>query len=43
MKKRSHKYDKNRPKSRLGQKYSKYKKCLSMMMLTRIKQHLSNI
>ena len=33
----------NRPRSRHGYKYSKYKKCLSIMMLIYIKQHLSNI
>ena len=33
----------NRPRSRHGQKYSKYEKCPSMMMLIRIKQHLSNV
>ena len=43
MKNRSHRYDKNRPKNRHGQKKSKYKKCLSMMMLLCIKQQLSNI
>ena len=43
LKKRSHRYDINRPRSRHGHKYSKYKKCLSMMMLICIKQHLSNI
>ena len=42
-KNRSHRYDINRPRSRHGHKYSKYKKCLSMMMLICIKQHLSNI
>ena len=42
MKKRSHRYDKSSPKSRHGHKYSKYKKCLCMMVLIRIKQHLSN-
>ena len=40
---RSHKYDINRPSSKHGHKYSKYKKCLNMMMLMCIKQHLSNI
>ena len=40
--KRSHRYDLNRPRTRHGHKYSKYKKCLSMMMLICIKQHLSN-
>ena len=29
MKNRSHRYDINRPKSRRGHKYSKYKKCLT--------------
>ena len=37
MKNRSHKYDMSRPRSRHVQKYSKYKKCLSMMTY---KQHL---
>ena len=43
MKKRSPRYVINRPSSWHGHKYSKYKKCLSMMMLICIKQHLSNI
>ena len=43
MKNRSHRYDINRPRSRHGYRYSKYKKCLSMMMLIFIKQHQSNI
>ena len=43
MKKRLDRYDTNRPKSRYGNKYSKYKKCLSMMMLLCIKENLSNI
>ena len=43
MKNGSHRYDKIRPKSRHGHKYSKYKKCLNMMMLLCIKQHLRNI
>ena len=34
MKNRSHRYGINRTRSRHGNKYSKYKKCLSMMMLT---------
>ena len=42
MKKRSHRYDINRPTSRHGHKYSKDKKCLSMIMLLCIKQRLSN-
>ena len=32
MKNISHRYDINRPRSRHGHKYSKYKKCLSIMM-----------
>ena len=40
---RSYRYDINRPRFRHGHKYSKYKKCLSMMMLICIKQHLNNI
>ena len=40
---RSHRYDKNRPRSRHRHKYSKYKTYLSMMMLTCINQHLRNI
>ena len=43
IKNRSHRYDINRPWSRRGHKYNKYKKCLSMMMLLCIKQRLSNI
>ena len=33
MKNRLGSYNINRPRSRHGHKYSKYKKCLSMMML----------
>ena len=33
----------SKPKSRHGHKYSKYKKCLNMMMLICIKQRLSSI
>ena len=40
---RSHRYDINRPMSRHGHKYSKYKKSLSKMMLMCITQHLRNI
>ena len=43
MKNISHRYDINRPKSRHGCKYSENKKCLSMMILTCIKQRLSYI
>ena len=32
MKNRSHRCDINRPRSRHGHKYSKYKKCLSMIV-----------
>ena len=42
-KNRLNKYNINRPRSRHGPKYGKYKKCLSMMRLICIKQHLSNI
>ena len=31
--KRWHRYDINRPRSRHGHEYSKYKKCFNMMML----------
>ena len=43
MKNISHSYDINRSWSRRGQKYSKYKSCLTMMMLICIKDDLSNI
>ena len=43
MKNGSHRYDINRHKSRHGYKYSENKKCVSMMILTCIRQHLSNI
>ena len=43
IKNRSHRYNINRSRSRDEHKYSKYKKCLSMMMLIFIKKHLSNI
>ena len=39
----SHRYNINRPRSRHGHKYGKYKKRLSMIMVICIKQHLSNI
>ena len=38
-KNRSHRYDTNRPTSRRGLTFTKYKKYLSMMMLICIKQH----
>ena len=43
MKTRSHRYDINRLRPKHGDKYTKYKRCLSMMMLISIRQHLSNI
>ena len=33
VKKRSHRYDINRPRLRHGHKYTKYKMCLSIMMV----------
>ena len=33
----------NRPRPRYGHKYTKYKMCLSIMMVICIKQYLSNI
>ena len=42
MKNRSHRYNINKPGSRHGHIHIKYKKCLSMMILIRTKQHLSN-
>ena len=43
LKNRSHRYDINSHRSRHGHEYRKYKKCLTMVMLVCIKQHLSNI
>ena len=48
MKNRSHRYDINRTRPRYNKrickdKYTKYKMCFSMMMVTCNKQHLSNI
>ena len=40
---RSHRNDMNRPRSKHWNKYDKYKKCLTIMMLVCIKQNLSNI
>ena len=42
MKIRSHRYNINRPWSRDGHKYTKYKMCLSIVVTICIKQHLSN-
>ena len=36
-------YDLNRPRPRHGQKHTKYKICLSIMMIICIKQHISSI
>ena len=33
-------YDMNRPRPRHGHKYTKYKMCLSIMMVISLKQHL---
>ena len=38
MKNISHRYYINRPRSRQGHKYSKYNKCLSMILFLCIKQ-----
>ena len=43
MKNRWHRPNIKRPRSRHGHKYSTYKKCLTMMMFTCIKQQLSHI
>ena len=43
MKSRSHRYYINRPRSNHEYKHSKYKKCFTLMMLTCITEHLSNI
>ena len=43
MKNGLHRHNINKPRSRYGDKYSKYKTCHSMMMLLCIKQHLSTI
>ena len=43
IKNRSLRYDTNRPRFRHEPNYSKYKKCLSMMMVMYIKQYLSNM
>ena len=43
MKSRSQRYDISRPRPRHGQKYTKHKLYLSIMMAISIKQHLNNI
>ena len=42
MKYRSQRYGINRPSPRHGQKYTKYKMCLCIIMAICIKQHLKN-
>ena len=42
MQNRLHRFDIKTPRCRHWHKYSKHKKCLSMLLFTRIKQHLSN-
>ena len=39
----SHRYGMDKPSSRQGHKYCKYKKCLNMMKVIRIEYYLSNI
>ena len=43
MKNISREYDINRPRCKYGNKFSKYKKCLTMMMLICTKPPVSNI
>ena len=43
MKNNSQIYDINKPRPRHGHKYTKYKKCLTVMMAICIQLHLSNI
>ena len=43
MKNRSHRYDINRPRSRQEHKCSKYKKCLSMMLICIKLKHLKKL
>ena len=43
MKKRSQRYNINRPRLRQGHKYTKYKICLSIKMVICIKQNLGKI
>ena len=42
MKSRSHRYDINRPRPTNGSKYTKYKICLSIMMVLCIKEHTNS-
>ena len=43
MKSRSQGNDINRPMPRHGYEYIKYKMCLSIIMVSGVKQHLNNI
>ena len=43
MKNRSQRYDINKLRPRQGHKHTKYKMCVSMMMIVCIKKHLNNI
>ena len=43
MKNRLHRYDVNKHRPRHGYRYTKYKMCLSIMMVIYITQHLRNI
>ena len=43
IKNRSYRLDISRPRPRYGHRYAKYNMYLSIMMVIRIKQHLSNI
>ena len=43
MKKRSSRYDINRPRRWYGHKYTKYKICIDIMMVISFRQHLSYI
>ena len=43
MKNRSQRYDINLPRTRHGHKYTKCEMCLSIVIITYIKQHVSKI
>ena len=43
MKNWPHRYNINRPSPRHGNKYTKYKMCLSIMIMISIMQHISSI
>ena len=42
MKNILHRYDISKPRPKHGRKYTKYKMCLSMMMIVCTKQHLNH-